>query len=219
MSTYGPPTDSLFGQVRDDDRRQGRRALSIDERWAPVVGHEGRYEVSTLGRFRSVERIDAVGRRVVPVILKTGVCRSGYEVIALSLGKSRYHRRHCHRLVAEAFIPNPDGFRVVRHLDNDKTNNRVENLDWCSHSTNTKQAIADGLFTPTAPKGEDHGSAKLNDAKVRVIRRCHELGLTQCDIGVVFGIGQSNVSAITRRSAWKHVQSGGPFEVRELRSA
>lgn len=103
------------------------------ERWAAIPGHEGGYEVSDQGRIRSGE-----GR-----ILSTGPDSSGYPQVSLRVGSKKITRR-VHRLVAEAFIPNPDNLPLVRHWDDVKTNNHVENLLWGTQSDNVLDLVRNG---------------------------------------------------------------------------
>ena len=115
---------------------------TMNEEWRPVKGYEGIYEVSNLGRVRSLDRVSKFKTgRVVPIagrVMKTGLHYKGYERLMLSDGSGREISKFVHRLVAEAFIPNPDGLPEVNHKDEDKTNNRPENLEWCSHIANSQ---------------------------------------------------------------------------------
>lgn len=97
------------------------------EEWKPIVGYEGLYEVSNAGRVRSLFRYKKV--------LKPFVTRNGYCVVELfkdKVGKMM----SIHRLVATAFIPNIDNSPQVNHIDENKCNNRAENLEWCTAKYN-----------------------------------------------------------------------------------
>lgn len=101
----------------------------IDEIWKPVVGFEGFYEISSAGRVRSLKSCHI--RELKPRLNK----HTGYLFLILGAnGKQRTVT--IHRLVAEAFLEKPDGLDYVNHKDEDKTNNRVENLEWCTPAYN-----------------------------------------------------------------------------------
>ena len=116
----------------------------MEELWKPVPGFDGMYEVSNLGRVKSCKRTrkSKAGSlsNVQERILKQRSDKNGYLEVALSKdGKLHYYR--CHRLVADAFIPNPNHFPVINHRDEDVTNNVVDNLEWCSCSYNTRYSV------------------------------------------------------------------------------
>lgn len=108
----------------------------------PVVGFEGIYEVSDEGEvFRVASGIGTKsGKRLAP-----GLNRGGYSQVNLSHQGTPSTKR-VHRLVAEAFLENPHGYDQINHLDGDKTNNHVENLEWCTREQNTAHALKTGLF-------------------------------------------------------------------------
>lgn len=101
------------------------------EYWKPVIGYEGYYEVSSLGRIRSIERRNSRGEILKPFLNKTG-----YLSISLSKdGTAKTHRLH--KLIAMAFLSNLENFPCVNHKNEVKSDNRVENLEWCSIRYNT----------------------------------------------------------------------------------
>lgn len=112
------------------------------EVWKAVKDYEGLYEISNLGRIRSVSRVIRWGsgkgydKLIESRILSPSINNSGYEIIILNKPNHKTICRTIHRLVAEAFIPNPNNLTDVNHKDENKKNNMVENLEWLTHKDN-----------------------------------------------------------------------------------
>ena len=102
------------------------------EEFRDIPGYEGMYEVSNLGRVKNVE----TGR-----ILKPGKDRYGYLKVVLCKNGTRKTIK-VHRLVALTFLPNPNNYPEVNHRDEDKTNNTVDNLEWCTRDYNNNYSLA-----------------------------------------------------------------------------
>lgn len=117
--------------------------MEVDkELWVPVPSFEGMYEVSSLGRVRSVNRITNDGKKIRGKILSS---RSGrYPCVTLYRCNSPVNFS-IHRLVAQAFIPNPEHLPEVNHKDGNKLNNSVSNLEWSTSSNNCNHAVVHGL--------------------------------------------------------------------------
>lgn len=132
--------------------------------WRSIQGFEGYYEVSDEGRVRSVDRdllcADGVTYHRKGHAMKLSLGASGYLVVNLrKYGQSNV--KPVHKLVALAFIPNPNNYPVVNHIDGDKTNNNVSNLEWTTYSGNNTHALRNGLRSPrgnTIAQLRDDGS-------------------------------------------------------------
>lgn len=122
------------------------------EEWKPIKGYEGYYEISSFGRIKSIERkvynpgvIGEGSYRTVPEKIRKPNIMKGYHCICLIKNKSHKVFR-VHRLVMEHFVSEaPSQEHQVNHIDGDKSNNHVENLEWVTPKENTQHAIANGL--------------------------------------------------------------------------
>lgn len=120
------------------------------EIWKDIKGYEGLYQISNLGRIKSLKReVDCgKGERILEErVLKNMINIHGYYYIHLRKEK-RKHAKTIHRLVAEAFIDNKANLPVVNHIDGNKLNNSVQNLEWCTYSENSKHAYINNLKEP-----------------------------------------------------------------------
>lgn len=107
----------------------------MDEIWKDISGYEGIYQVSNMGNVRSLDRLDNRGRITHGRELAHKRDGGNYHQVALCKdGKQIY--RHIHRLVCEAFLPNPDNKPTVNHIDENKDNNRLDNLEWATYKEN-----------------------------------------------------------------------------------
>ena len=107
----------------------------IEEIWRPIEGYEGLYEVSSYGRVRSLDRYDNRNCFRKGKVLSPIKDKDGYIQVSLYYNRKMY-KKYVHRIVAEAFLPNPDNLPEVNHKDEDKTNNNVTNLEWCDRKYN-----------------------------------------------------------------------------------
>jgi len=158
------------------------------EIWKPVVNYEGCYEVSNAGNVRSVRRKNCYGRMCGGINLQTQInSRTGYVQVGLCKNGTR-KLFAVHRLVAAAFIPAVQGANTVNHKNENKTDNRVENLEWISLPDNLRY----GTHTAraTANKPEMSGAAHFNFGKRGIESVTHK--------GEVVGIKKDNPSVIIR---------------------
>lgn len=148
------------------------------EEWLPVVGYEDSYEVSNFGRVRSIERqvINRLGRsRIIKARnMKTLVARNGYEMIDLSKNGTK-RRFSVHRLVAMAFKPTEREGVEVMHLDHNRLNNHVSNLEWGTHKENALTSVKAGRYfnqrKTRCPRGHEYSG--VNKQGYRVCPRCN----------------------------------------------
>lgn len=120
--------------------------LYHDEEWRDVPEYEGLYQASNYGRIRSLDNIQhvvfkgkSISKRKYGKVIKPGKHRGGYSMVWLS--KNGIVKAYTvHRLIADAFLPNPDGLPEINHIDGDKKNNAITNLEWVSRSENLNHA-------------------------------------------------------------------------------
>lgn len=156
----------------------------MEEIWKDIAGWEGAYQVSTYGRVKSLK----YGKER---ILKTNKNSRGYLMVGLSI-KSKTYSKVIHRLVAQAFIPNPDNKCDVNHIDEDKTNNNVNNLNWMTRSENVNWGTSRKRSVDTF-----HRHREYKD-KIKVIYPSGEIKIfnSAADISRAFGVPKGNVSRV-----------------------
>lgn len=173
-----------------------------DERWLAVPGYEGIYEVSDLGRVRSIPRIDNLGRHWRGLILRPAPqARTGY--LGVRLSRSGVTSTHAiHRLVMLAFIGPPPPGQEVCHGPNGRLDNRLSEL---SYGTHAKNSGPDKARDGTLARGSDAPGAKLSEADVREIRRRHAAGELHREIAKDFPVGKGAISAAVSGRDWGHL--------------
>lgn len=179
------------------------------EVWKPITGFEGLYEVSDLGRVRSIERVVERngprypnGSRFVRKsrVLKPGKRPKGYLFVGLYNG-DRKTLISIHKLVMDEFIgPMPEGMERC-HNDGNPQNNRLSNLRYDTSKGNHADRRAHGRL----PFGSNISWAKLDEDAVRFIRSACAAGQKQKDIAKQFGVHPSVISAAVTRRKWAHV--------------
>lgn len=172
-----------------------------NEEWAPFPDGSI-YEISSYGRIRcSMSSYSQIinGHTYIrprPSFYKTRISK-GYE--HAHLNKKSYL---VHRLVAMAFLPNPENKREVNHKNSNKLDNRLVNLEWCTSKENKIHAIKSGKF----PRGERIGNSKMTESQVLLMRSLYKTGdYTQCDLAFMFKINQTVVSDIVNKITWTHL--------------
>lgn len=144
-----------------------------EEIWKDVPGYEGFYQVSNIGRVRSVIHNDKYGRVFGGKLLKQNINELGYCRVHLSMFKKR-KMEFVHRIVAMAFLTNENNYDEVNHKDENPSNNCVDNLEWCSHKYNINYGNRNRI-SGEKHRGEKCCFHKLKEAQVREIKKlAHE---------------------------------------------
>lgn len=177
----------------------------MNEEWKPIEGYEGLYEVSNLGRVRSVARVvkgkGDCQRELKSRLLAPKNITNGYQQVTLSKdGKPTI--RLLHRLVAVAFVPNPDNLNIVNHKDENPANNRADNLEWCTQ-----------LYNVNYGTGKERGNAKSNHNR-RAVLQCDLEGNVLREFpsikmaGKITGVMFTNIYMCCR-GKYRHKTAGG----------
>ena len=180
------------------------------ERWLPVVGYEGLYEVSDLGRVRSLERRSAARnrwnqfeRRTHGRVLAQRLGKRGYLLVSLWRDGKRKNAP-VHRLVSDAFIELLPAGMDRRHGPGGGLDNRLQNLSHGTRSDNERDKTRDG----TMVRGSGKPNAKLTDAIVRECRQRYTAGgVSYATLAAEFGVSYVPMRKAIRRETWKHVAS------------
>jgi len=160
------------------------------EIWKPLKEYEGLYEISNMGNIRSLIKKGNTKHQ----IRKTGVdVSTGYINVMLRKNNIPLTKR-VHRLVAEAFIPNPDNKPVVNHKDGNKKNSAASNLEWMTYSENTLHSLKNGLQKKVF--GDKNYITKIKDQDVLKIREFINEGKTNKEIAKIYNVDPSNISKI-----------------------
>lgn len=172
----------------------------MEEIWKDIPGFEGRYQASSLGRIRSLTFSKKVLSRwgtYRDVIFKGKILNTnhknsnGYTNLKLGAGKSY----DVHRLVAMTFVPNPLNLSEVNHIDFNKINNIITNLEWVSRGTNLHHNIKNGR----------HNTVKLTPEQVIEIRSRLQTGENMTTLAKEFNICYQNIKQIKKNKIWKFI--------------
>ena len=166
------------------------------EIWMPISKYEGLYQVSNLGRIKSL--YSRTNNLKKGNIIKQRKNINGYLTVGLTKNNKQKTLR-VHRLVAKEFCSNPKNKPCVNHIDGKKENNNYLNLEWVTYSENHKHAYKNNLMNR---KGEFHNNSKLTNEDVIYIRKSKK---TSKEISKIFDINQNYVTEIKRRKRWKHL--------------
>jgi hypothetical protein len=178
--------------------------------WKSVVGYEGLYEVNTDGELRTFNWKGTGQTR----IMKPAKDHKGY--LRTMIGKDgKYKTIKMHRIVAEAFIPNPENKPTVNHKNGIKDDNRVDNLEWHTYKENTHHAIENGMFyfRPKSDlnglsrcKGQQKHNTKFRNEDIISIRaRFVPYKVTREDLAKEYGVSPATIKDIVTRRSWKHL--------------
>ena len=170
------------------------------EKWEPIKGYEGAYEVSSYGRVKSLDRLthwgkgknrEHIGRILLPNY------HNGYAFVRLCKG-GETHSYKVHRLVAIAFIENKHGKQQVNHLDLNRANNHVDNLEWVTAKENKNHGVINRK--PNMPFGEKSKRSKLSNLQRIEIYKAWEGGAIKRRLAIKYMVDPKVISQITKKA-------------------
>lgn len=207
-----PKPDALEDTKRiiEEEVKAWDNGLTLpEEKWVDVAGSNGRYKISNLGRVKIIGQVLMCGYgfkyKRPNTLAKLITKKNGYLEVKTS---NNGHRKAIlvHRLVATHFLPNPFNLPQVNHKDSDKTNNRSDNLEWCTASHNVRHSFGTGTRTVNKSLGENAGSTRLTNKEVLAIRHYYETHkISMRGIGRMFGLTPSTARGIIKRIYWSHI--------------
>lgn len=163
-----------------------------------IKGEKIPYKISSEGRVKS---------KITNKILKTTINEHGYEVVGLRVKPKKRVTKSVHRLVAKAFVENPDpeNYKEINHKDGNKLNNNMFNLEWTDRSGNMIHALKNGLKIPL--KGEKHPGHKQKhtDEKIHEVCKLMEQGRSNKEIHKITGVNKNTINEIRMGKGWTHI--------------
>lgn len=179
------------------------------EKWRHAVGFSDKYYVSNMGRLLTMS---AHGKPNNPAIMKP--CQS-FDKRRSEHRQGRYGYMKtamdgqtvaAHRIVAQTWIPNSENKPFINHINGNKTDNRAENLEWCTGSENIKHAFRTGLMKKVI--GENHHAARLTNEQVRQFKWewAHDRKMTRKQYAEALGVSEAAIKDIIRGRSWKWLQ-------------
>ena len=159
-----------------------------------IPGYEGLYAITKDGRVWSYKKLNSY---------VTWMKSREDKYKRIELRKDNKKKSHyLHRLLAEAYIPNPDNLPYVNHIDGNKHNNNLGNLEWCTHAENMKHAFTIGLKNLT---GSKNNNSKLVEEDAIDIRMLFEKGFDRGYLANVYKVNRATINHVIARDTWKHV--------------
>lgn len=173
----------------------------MKEVWKPIEGYEGLYDISNLGRVKSLPKQSGSRLNINSTIMRLGSDKNGYSVISLSKN-GKYKLCKVHRLVGQAFIPNPENKPCINHKNLIKNDNAFVNLEWVTIYENSFHSSLHGKNWGI---GEKNNSAKLSDDDIRAIKHLSFFGYKARHLYDMFGVSKNCIQYILNNEKWQHV--------------
>lgn len=180
----------------------------MEEEWRDIEGYKGEYQVSNLGHVRALN-FKSINGRVCPMTLRPK--ENGYLCVGLvktRMGKGRKPRKmhYIHRLVAQAFIPNPENKPEVNHINGNKKDNRVQNLEWCTRKENDDHARYVLGHTPKNPRCRPVRCVETGEVYPSALAADKATGINASNIGIA-----AKKKVVWAGDHWARVQTAGGY--------
>ncbi len=178
----------------------------MEEIWKDLIGFEEHYQVSNLGRIKSKDRIlprkNWTNKTYKSKILALHINENGYYIVRIGVVPNK---KTCklHRLIAKTWIANPHNKKYINHINGIKTDNRIENLEWCTFTENMRHAAKNNLLNPC--RGEDSPQAKLTNAQVFDIKTRLKNGEKIHTLRKEYNVSKSIIFDIAHEVSWKSI--------------
>lgn len=182
------------------------------EIWKDVKGYVGLYQISNLGRVKSLpKRIPRFGGKSLEVTKIKYLKHQNHNAYPyVNLYKNKKSRRFSiHRLIAIHFIPNPENKPQVNHIDEDPANYSISNLEWVTPKENMHHSF-DKIYG-SIPAGENNKAAIMDDMKVLTCYTLNKNHTSNQSLSVLYGVGNPKISQIRNGRVWKHLFHCRPF--------
>ena len=176
------------------------------EIWKDIKGYEGRYQISNHGKVKSLSRKAGTVYLKEKILSNKRLTKDGYPRVSLRDGE-KFKEFKIHRLVATHFIDNPHNKETVNHIDGDKTNNHVDNLEWSNRNEQMYHAYK--LRLKTSISGSDNSQSKLTNEQVKEIRRTFKKGSREFGGSALarkFGVSHRTIVLVVNGETYKNVQ-------------
>lgn len=197
-----------FEKVEVNSERWKDLKLLLNEEFRPIEKYENLYEISNYGRIKSLGIYHGKTNNYFykPHIIKSNKTREGYLIVCLTnYGDRKYFS--IHRLVAIAFINNPNNYKEVNHKDSNRTNNMVTNLEWCTRSYNCKYSYSHNnrKHIDVHLKGENNPNSRFTNNDIKDMIKLRNKGLKFREIAEKYNTTADYVSQIYNKKIWKHI--------------
>lgn len=164
----------------------------MQEEWRDVIGYEGYYIVSNTGKIKRIKKMPGTSCKILKQTYSYG-----YSHVNLSK-QNTLKRIRVHKIVCQAFLDNPNNKKSINHIDNNRSNNNLSNLEWCTAKENYEHSRIQGRNT----RGEKQHSSKLNEESVKEIKKSK---LNNAELGRKFNVNKSSIRMIRIGKNWSHV--------------